>query len=245
VQGRKEMSKSQPGSWAANVHPLPLDIENTSSIQNAQKHIDHEYCRLDVLMCNDDIAPSVKDLTDEITRKNMSKNLTGTWHLVDDALPLLRSTAPGSRVVMTSARMGDMASITSPELRGIILSAITVEDLSGLWEDYVNSVAEGSSARKGWPVEKHPAYRVSKIWMTRLAFVLARDLRNAGVACNARCPGWAPTDMGGAGAELSVEQAADTPACLATTDDFEIFKAAVLFFAERQELDFEMRFHKF
>lgn len=61
-----------------------------------------------------------------------------------------------------------------------------------------------------------PAYGVSKAAVNMLTVQLAKELLGSGVLVNACCPGWVRTRMGGADAERSVEQGADTPVWLAT-----------------------------
>jgi NAD(P)-dependent dehydrogenase (short-subunit alcohol dehydrogenase family) len=60
------------------------------------------------------------------------------------------------------------------------------------------------------------AYRVSKAALNAATRVLADELRGSGVLVNAVHPGWVRTDMGGAGARLAPEAAADTVLWLAT-----------------------------
>ena len=52
------------------------------------------------------------------------------------------------------------------------------------------------------------AYRASKAGLNRIAQCLAADLRPDGVTAIALHPGWVRTDMGGAAADLSVEDSA-------------------------------------
>ena len=59
------------------------------------------------------------------------------------------------------------------------------------------------------------AYGVAKAALNALTRALARDLP-ASVTCNAVCPGWVRTRMGGAGAAKSPEEGADTALWLAT-----------------------------
>ncbi|MGH2956154.1 MAG: SDR family oxidoreductase [Solirubrobacterales bacterium] len=63
------------------------------------------------------------------------------------------------------------------------------------------------------------AYRVSKTGLNALTRALAADERGSGLLVNTMCPGWVRTDMGGAGARLSVEEGADTAVWLATLPD--------------------------
>ena len=68
-----------------------------------------------------------------------------------------------------------------------------------------------SEMNGGWP-----AYRVSKTALNALTRIFAEELRDHGILVNSLCPGWVRTDMGGAEAPRSPEQAADTALWLAT-----------------------------
>jgi NAD(P)-dependent dehydrogenase (short-subunit alcohol dehydrogenase family) len=64
-----------------------------------------------------------------------------------------------------------------------------------------------------------PGYRVSKTGLNALTRILNAELGEENVLVNSCCPGWVRTDMGGAGARLSVEEGGDTPYWLATLPD--------------------------
>lgn len=64
----------------------------------------------------------------------------------------------------------------------------------------------GSSARAPG---RSLAYRASKAAATNLARNLATDLRPAGIAVGAYHPGWVQSDMGGPGADITVEASAE------------------------------------
>jgi len=65
-------------------------------------------------------------------------------------------------------------------------------------------------------VSSSPAYRLSKAALNALTRMLADAQRGMDILVNACTPGWVKTDMGGAGANRSVEQGADTIVWLAT-----------------------------
>jgi carbonyl reductase 1 len=79
---------------------------------------------------------------------------------------------------------------------------------------FVAAVARGDHEAEGWPSS---AYCVSKIGMNKLTEILAKELSadERGILCNAACPGWVRTDMGGRSAPRSVEKGAETPVWLA------------------------------
>jgi NAD(P)-dependent dehydrogenase (short-subunit alcohol dehydrogenase family) len=65
----------------------------------------------------------------------------------------------------------------------------------------------------------YPAYRISKSALNALTRIAASELGGGNIKVNAMCPGWVRTDMGGANAERSAEQGADTAIWLSTLPD--------------------------
>jgi NAD(P)-dependent dehydrogenase (short-subunit alcohol dehydrogenase family) len=69
----------------------------------------------------------------------------------------------------------------------------------------------------GENLEGPAPYSLSKALLNALTFKLATEVRGKGnIKVNAVCPGWVRTRMGGPGADLSVEEGADTVVWLAT-----------------------------
>jgi NAD(P)-dependent dehydrogenase (short-subunit alcohol dehydrogenase family) len=79
-----------------------------------------------------------------------------------------------------------------------------------------------------------PAYSMSKTALNAFTRQLAASTRGSGVHVNSACPGWVRTDMGGAGAPMSVSQGADTIVWLATQSGR---GPSGRFFSERREID--------
>ena len=65
----------------------------------------------------------------------------------------------------------------------------------------------------------YPAYRMSKTALNALTRIAAAELSEGNIKVNAMCPGWVRTEMGGANADRSPEQGADTAVWLATLPD--------------------------
>ncbi|MCP5158116.1 MAG: SDR family oxidoreductase [Gammaproteobacteria bacterium] len=66
---------------------------------------------------------------------------------------------------------------------------------------------------------KSPAYRISKTALNALTRILAAETQGYNILVNSVCPGWVRTDMGGAGAERTVEQGASGIVWAATLPD--------------------------
>ncbi|HET7812074.1 MAG TPA: SDR family NAD(P)-dependent oxidoreductase [Steroidobacteraceae bacterium] len=85
--------------------------------------------------------------------------------------------------------------------------------------------------KRRWDTNR--AYSESKLYVTALAFAVARHWRE--VASNAVDPGWVPTRMGGRGAPDDLEQGHLTQTWLATSDEPEARTSGGLWFhRERQ-----------
>jgi NAD(P)-dependent dehydrogenase (short-subunit alcohol dehydrogenase family) len=80
----------------------------------------------------------------------------------------------------------------------------------------------------GWS----PAYCISKSFLGAITRHLAYELSSRKISVNALDPGWVKTDMGGRSAPGSVEEGADTPVWLATTEKIATGK----FFRNRKEI---------
>lgn len=78
-----------------------------------------------------------------------------------------------------------------------------------------------------------PSYCLSKLALNGVTIMLAKALRDDGIAVNSMCPGWVRTDMGGANATRSVEVGADTAVWLADDAPHEL---TGMFFRDRQEI---------
>lgn len=65
----------------------------------------------------------------------------------------------------------------------------------------------------------YAAYRISKTALNAVTKIFAEENAGTNVLVNSVCPGWVRTDMGGAGAERTVEQGAETITWAATLPD--------------------------
>lgn len=84
-----------------------------------------------------------------------------------------------------------------------------------------------SDMQSGWP-----GYRISKTALNAVTRMLADETAGRGLIVSSVCPGWCQTDMGGSGAERTLEQGADTMVWLATHCDVPSGK----FWRDRKEI---------
>lgn len=80
-----------------------------------------------------------------------------------------------------------------------------------------------------------PSYCLSKLALNGATIILAEALQPKGVAVYVMDPGWVKTDMGGASAPRTPEQAADTAIWLATAAPLSL---SGKFFYDRQQVAF-------
>lgn len=98
----------------------------------------------------------------------------------------------------------------------------------------VVNVASGMGALAEGQSGGSPAYRVSKTGLNGLTAYLHGEYADQGLLANSVCPGWVRTEMGGADADRSLEQGAETPTWLAR---FRPESPAGLFWRDREVID--------
>ncbi|AKT40241.1 SDR family oxidoreductase [Chondromyces crocatus] len=191
-----------------------LDVTRDDSVQDLAAWVKAELGGLDILVNNAGIVFQGFDA--EIARQTIDTNFFGPLRVTEALLPLLR---PSGRIVMISSGLGDRSKL-GPERRARFEtpSRLTRDALIAEMRAFVAAVAAGRHEAEGWPSS---AYAVSKIGLNVLTDLVGQELAAAdrGILCNAVCPGWVRTDMGGPNAHRSVEEGADTPVWLAISPD--------------------------
>lgn len=96
-----------------------LDVTDPDSIRAAAEHIRDRHGKLDILVNNAGILPEATDpeghefSSAEMFRKTFDTNVIGAVAVTEAMLPLLRSSA-GGRIVNVSTRMGSLAEQCDP-----------------------------------------------------------------------------------------------------------------------------------
>jgi NAD(P)-dependent dehydrogenase (short-subunit alcohol dehydrogenase family) len=138
--------------------------------------------------------------------------------LVNNAGIVRGKDEPRERAMRTfEATPAGLREVLATNLIGPFLLCQRLIPLMEGWGRVVN-VSSGMGQLSGMG-SGFPAYRISKAGLNALTRIFASELAGTGVKVNAVCPGWVRTDMGGAGAERSVEEGVATTIWLATLPD--------------------------
>jgi len=105
---------------AGTVEGMELDVQQEDSVARLFGQIDRRHGRLDILVNNAGIAPRVngaksrvEDTTLADWNRTLAVNLTGTFLVTRAALPLLKRSRSGGRIINISSRGGRTRSILS------------------------------------------------------------------------------------------------------------------------------------
>ncbi|XP_045672092.1 LOW QUALITY PROTEIN: carbonyl reductase [NADPH] 1-like [Ursus americanus] len=218
ARGQAAVQQLQAEGLSPRFHLM--DTSDIQSIQVLRDFLRKEYGGLDVLVNNAGIAFKAADPTPlhipaEVTMKT---NFFGTRAVCTELLPLMK--AQGRVVNVSSIMSFETLKSCSPELQKKFMNeTITEEELVGFMNKFVEDTKKGVQQKEGWPDIKVVPYAVSKMGVTVLSRIHARNLseqrRGDKILLNACCPGWVRTDMGGPTAIKSPEGGAETPVYLA------------------------------
>jgi len=194
-----------------NVSLLALDVDDALSVEKAADDVKTRFGGLDILVNNAGIAWKGDAFDETVARGTLGTNYFGTLRVCQRFLPLLRA---GGRVVNVSSTVGVSAlrRMSAARRQQFLASDLTIDALSAIMTSFIDDVKADRWQAQGWP---KTAYGVSKVGMSMLTRILARDNKTSGVLINACCPGYVRTDMAGPSASKSPAEGAETPVFLA------------------------------
>ncbi|KYF48984.1 3-oxoacyl-ACP reductase, partial [Sorangium cellulosum] len=191
-EGRGNAAAAALKEQGISVEPRRLDVSEERSVKELARALAAEHGGVDIVVNNAGIAMQGFDA--EVARNTIEVNFFGALRLTTELLPLMRAEG---RIVMVTSGLGDRRSVSEALRAQLGEAALTREELVQLMRKFVSDVSAGRHTEEGWPSS---AYAVSKIGLNALTGVLARELEGdpREILCNAACPGWVRTDMGGA-----------------------------------------------
>jgi NAD(P)-dependent dehydrogenase (short-subunit alcohol dehydrogenase family) len=115
MSARDEKKAKQAGEElnreGLDVHPVKLDVENSSDIDKLPAFIGEKFGRLDILVNNAGISDFGQDTTTESFRGILETNVVGPFALIKTLLPLLKN-SPAGRIVNQSSILGSLSSVS-------------------------------------------------------------------------------------------------------------------------------------
>lgn len=187
--GKGAMAMEKLSAEGLDVLFQPLDVTSESSVAELGTFI-HSHCgRLDILINNAGVFLDIHSTED-----------TGNASVFNASLETLTATL-------------------KTNLYGPLLLAQELVPLMKQ-QHYGRIVNVSSGMGQLSDMEgKSPAYRISKTALNALTRILAAETEGYNILVNSVCPGWVRTDMGGSGAERTVEEGASGIVWAATLPD--------------------------
>ncbi|KAI3684392.1 hypothetical protein L6452_33615 [Arctium lappa] len=241
--GEEAAKLLQEGGLKVVFHQL--DIVDHESIDSFCAWVKEKYGGIDVLINNAGVSYNTgSENSVEFAEKVININYVGTKNMIKAAIPLMRPSAEGARIVLVSSRLGRLNGRRNRI--GDVALRQQLQDVETLSEDLIDTtmnkfleqVKDGSWISGGWP-QNNTDYSLSKLAVNAYTRLTARihSERPEGerIYINSCCPGWVKTAMTGWAGLTSPEEGADTAVWLALLPNQSIRGK---FFAERREINF-------
>ena len=171
-----------PKSAPPGTQAEQVDMADARSIESLAQRLHASKETIDALVNNAGVYRAS-------SRAIWDVNVLGPLRLTRALEPLL---ARGARVVMVTSGLGSISSQAASLVKRLSNPALSFADIEAM-------AAEASGG-----------YGASKATLNAMARLFATELAPRGILVNAASPGWARTDMGGAGAPRSVQQGASS-----------------------------------
>lgn len=217
------------------TNSFPLDISQSESINNLTNTLKEKNIKLDILLNN----AGVNDKKDPRSLKTFnyifSTNFYGTMEITENFLSgnLMNK---NSKIIFISSKLGKLQLLQSEELKELFRTKTTDKNFCNvLAEKYRKSIEENTLEKEGWC----DCYHVSKMVLNKYNQILAEDenVKNNEIQVYACHPGWVKTDMGGEGAELTIDEGTATPIYLVELEHKIHKEFQGKYFHDRKELD--------
>ena len=174
-RGKEAIQKLEAEGLKPQFHQL--DINSEVSISSLKKFILDTYGGIDVLINNAGIAYKLTSTAPPLEKVTVTvaTNFTGALDMMQAFVPIIK---PHGRIVNVSSSLGCLSQLSSQELRDkFSSSSLTLEELVSMMDQLIADVRDGQHEVKGW---SRNFYSNSKVGMTALTKVFAREVANSG-----------------------------------------------------------------
>jgi 3-oxoacyl-[acyl-carrier protein] reductase len=147
---------------------LPLDVTDPQAVRRTIERVVSALGRLDVLVTAAGIIQrdSLEETSETVWRRVVDVVLTGTFHAIQAAVPVMRAQGYGK--------------------------IVTISSISGIIGGAVSRAEDGSDVRQG---RSGPAYAAAKGGVIALTRWIAKDVGTSGIYVNSVAPGGVDTEM--------------------------------------------------
>ena len=142
---------------------VPLDVTDADAVRRGIGRVVAGLGRLDILVTAAGVVhrDPLEETTEAVWRQVVDVVLSGTFHAVQAAVPVMRAQGYGK--------------------------IVTISSISGIVGGAVSRAAEGADARRG---RSGPAYAAAKGGVIALTRWVAKDVGQSGIYVNSVAPGW-------------------------------------------------------
>ncbi|KAD5507741.1 hypothetical protein R6Q59_031478 [Mikania micrantha] len=241
--GEESAKVLQEGGLNVGFHQL--DIVDDESIDSFCGWVKEKYGGIDILINNAGVSHNVgSENSVEAAETVINTNYYGTKKMIKAAIPLMRPSAQGARIVTVSSRLGRLNGkrnrISDDNLRQQLedVDNLSEELIDATMTKFLDQVKDGTWTSGGWP-QTNTDYSLSKLAVNVFTRVMAKELssrpESERIYINCYCPGMVKTAMTGWAGQVTPEEGADTAVWLSLLPDQSINGK---FFAERREIHF-------
>lgn len=177
-RGKEAVAKLEAEGLTPKYHQL--DITNIESVECLKGFIVEKYGGIDVLVNNAGIAYKSASTAPALEQATVTSgvNFTGTLNMMRSFMPI---TKPHGRIVNVSSMVCKLSRLTNQTLRDRFSNpALTEAELVSLVEEFISDVREGKHVERGWG---NSFYGVTKVTVTAMTKVFAREMANSGKTC--------------------------------------------------------------